>query len=359
MEHYRRRTRKEFFKELAHDPDRKSIFRMAYEFLYLFLTYRELPKHYFSRYLFKKEVKNIVDFLPNNLLNDKIPLMLNDVNVKEVLDNKLYFDMYFRQFDISLPKILMFNHKKMFVLDNRSIEVNNIDEFKDLLHQIFKKNPSYRSIFIKKTYASSSGDMVYKLLLDQLNNDPVITGELYTEVLNSEFIFQETVLQHPDLDVLNPSCLNTIRIDTLIDNTGEINVLSGLIRMSTNNLHVDNVNAGGCYVGIDSMTGRLKKTGYPSIKNGGVTLLTEHPVTKTVFENFQVPYYPMVEELVKKAGRYMPGLRIIGWDVGIGASGPVLIEGNSNYEISGTDLAYGGYLNNPVFRRALHEINFL
>jgi hypothetical protein len=55
----------------------------------------------------------------------------------------------------------------------------------------------------------------------------------------------------------------------------------------------------------------------------------------------------------------MPGLRLIGWDVAIGESGPVLIEGNSNYEISGSDFLNGGYLANTTFRKVLHEINYL
>ena len=54
----------------------------------------------------------------------------------------------------------------------------------------------------------------------------------------------------------------------------------------------------------------------------------------------------------------MPSLRLIGWDVGIGTSGPVLIEGNSDYDITGSDLMYGGYRSNPVFKRVLKEINF-
>lgn len=359
MTNHIRRTKKEFFIDLIKDPERKSLFRMGFEFFYLFLVYREIPKHYFSRYLFKKGITNIRNYLPNNLLNDKIPTSINDKNVKEVLDNKLYFDMFFRQFNIALPKILMYNHRKMFVFGNKCIEVNNISDFTRLLEEIFRKNPSYRSIFIKKTYSSSSGNKIYKLYLCQLETEPQIINDLYAEVINSEFLFQETVLQHPDLNILNPSCLNTIRIDTLIDSDGEINVISALIRMSTNNLHVDNVNAGGCYVGIFNETGRLKKIGYPSIKNGGVKILTEHPKTKTVFENFFIPFYPQVKDLVIRAAGYMPGLRIIGWDVGISESGPVLIEGNSNYEISGSDLAYEGYLTSPVFRKVLHEINFL
>lgn len=55
----------------------------------------------------------------------------------------------------------------------------------------------------------------------------------------------------------------------------------------------------------------------------------------------------------------MPNLRLVGWDVGIGESEPVLIEGNSDYGINSNDMAYGGYLTNPVFRKVLKEIGFL
>jgi hypothetical protein len=352
-------TKIDFFIELRNDPDRKPMLQMIYELFYLMMNQKVIPKHYFSRYLFKKGITNLKDYLPNKLLNDKIPLLLNDKNAKEVLDNKLYFDMFYRQFDLALPKILMYNHKQTFVYGNRWIEIRNIEEFTLLLEEIFRQNPSYTSIFIKKTYSSSSGNKIFKLYLDQLRREPETLEKLFEEILKSEFLFQETVLQHPDLNKLNPSCLNTIRIDTFNDSCGKINVVSALIRMSTNNLYVDNVNAGGCYVGIVPETGRLKKLAYPSIKNGGVKVLTEHPITKTVYENFVIPYFPQIQELVIKAASYMPGLRLIGWDVGVGKSGPVLIEGNSNYEVSGSDLAYGGYLTNPVFRKVLHEINYM
>jgi len=53
----------------------------------------------------------------------------------------------------------------------------------------------------------------------------------------------------------------------------------------------------------------------------------------------------------------MPGLRLIGWDIGISESGPVLIEGNSGYAIEGNDMAAEGYLSNPIFRKAWKELN--
>ena len=351
-------SRVDLFTEIYKDPDRKPILKIFYEFFYLLMIYREIPKHYFSRYLFKKGVTNIRDYLPNKFLGEKVTPFFNDKKFKEVLDNKLYFDLFYRQFNISLPKILMYNHKKMFVLGDRNIRVDSVGDFRSLLEEIFTLNPSPGSIFIKKTYSSSSGQTIYKLYPDQLGNDPEILNEIYEEVIRSEFLFQETIKQHPEINKLNSASVNTIRIDTFINSDGKIDIVSAHIRMSTNNSYVDNISAGGCFVGIGLQTGRLKKTGYSSIKFVGSKVFKEHPVTKYVFDNLNIPFFKEVEELVIKAAGLMSDLRLVGWDVAIGESGPILVEGNSDYEIRGNDFAYGGYLANPVFRKVLQEIHY-
>jgi len=81
-------------------------------------------------------------------------------------------------------------------------------------------------------------------------------------------------------------------------------------------------------------------------------------LTNTVFDAFTIPDFYKVKELVIKAASFMPGLRLIGWDVGLGINGPVLIEGNSDYNIHGSDKMYGGLRANPVFRKALEEIGY-
>jgi hypothetical protein len=175
----------------------------------------------------------------------------------------------------------------------------------------------------------------------------------------SGFLFQETIKQHPDLNRINPSSLNTIRFDTFTNIDGEIEIISGYLRMSIKNLHVDNISSGGCQVGIQLLEGKLKKIGYTPILLYGVKVLTEHPVTKTTFENTSIPFFSQAKELVLEAARYIPGLRLVGWDVAIGESGPVLIEGNSDYGISSNDLSDGGYMANPTFKKVLKEIDFL
>jgi hypothetical protein len=344
--------------EFLKDPERKSLLRITAEVLYLSFVFRGFAHHYFSRYMFKKGVTNIRDYYPDNFLNFTVKPRFNNREVIDVLENKLYFNFFYSQFNVSLPKILMYNHKKMFVADNKCIEVNTIQHFRKLLEDIFRQNPTYDSIFIKKTYWSFGGDKVHKLFRNQLSNNAEVINVLYTDVLRSGFLFQETVRQHPDLDKLNPSCLNTIRIDTFIDKDGNIDVLSGYIRMSLINSHLDNITSGGCQVNIDLETGRLNKYGYFTIRSNGIKVATVHPVTDTLFENFQIPYIPEVKEFVKRVASYMPELRLIGWDVAIGESGPVLIEGNSNYDMQGNDLAYGGYRSNAVFRKVLEELKY-
>ena len=129
--------------------------------------------------------------------------------------------------------------------------------------------------------------------------------------------------------------------------------------MSICDSHIDNISSGGCQVGIDLQTGKLKKYGYSLIQTVGVEVMTEHPITGTVFEDFSLPYFSQIKELAIKTARLMPGLRLIGWDVAIGESGPILIEGNSDYDLSGNDLADEGYMANNVFRKVLKEISYL
>ena len=123
---------------------------------------------------------------------------------------------------------------------------------------------------IKKTYSSSIGKNIYKLFLKQIQKILKRIKKLYSEVIKSGFLFQETVKQHPDLNKLNPSSLNTIRIDTFINSDSKIDIISAYIRMSTNESHVDNIISGGCMVGINLQTGSFKKYGYSMIKPMGV-----------------------------------------------------------------------------------------
>jgi hypothetical protein len=359
MINYKQKPTLKIFIEILNDPDRKSLPRIIYELFDLLFFYREVPSHYFSRYLFKKWNTNTRNYLPNKLLGERVSPFFYDRSVKEVLDNKLFFAFFYGQFLTSLPKLLMYNHRRMFVINDNSVIINTVDEFSDLLEELFKNNPDIESVIIKKTRASSGGSNIFKLSPGEIKGNPEMISKIYSETICSGYLFQKTVKQHPDLNRLNPSSLNTIRIDSFIDSDGNINLISAHIRMSINNLHVDNISSGGCSVGIDFQTGKLKKIAYSDLRKVGTEVFIEHPITKTVFEGFTIPYFEEVKALALKTASFIPGLRLVGWDIAIGESGPVLIEGNFDYEIRGNDFADGGYLDNAAFRKVLKEVKYL
>lgn len=356
MDRTLKRSKVSLLMEVMHDPHRKPVWLILKELLKLLIIHKEIPGHYFSGYLFKSTVDCPENFIPIRRARKIVP-GLNDRKLKEVLDNKLYFNLFYGQFGIDIPEVVMFNHGSLFGRGSESFEVRTKDEFSQRLRELFHQFPSPGSVIIKKIYASSKGSDIYKLKAEEIDIEPDKVSMIFQRIRSSEFLFQKTIIQHHILNLLNPSSVNTLRIDTLLDAHGRAQVLSGYLRMSLGNHFVDNIGSGGCMVSVDLDTGRLNRYARSDFNYYGVELLTEHPVTGTIFDGFQLPFIEEVKDLVSRAAELMPGLRIVGWDVAISETGPIIVEGNSDYGIRGNDLAYGGYLAHPVLKEVLKEAN--
>ena len=171
-------------------------------------------------------------------------------------------------------------------------------------------------------------------------NVSISVDEIKRAAKGGRMLLQEVVEQHEDVSKLNPYCINTIRIITIRSNSGDISVFAASIRLGTvKDSFVDNRAVGGAAVGIDEF-GKLKKYGFQHAKYG--TKISSHPVTGVVFEGYQLPYWKEVEALVKQAHRAVINIQSIGWDVALTPNGPVLIEGNDNWEIANPQDAHGG-----------------
>ncbi|WP_376696607.1 sugar-transfer associated ATP-grasp domain-containing protein [Wenzhouxiangella sp. EGI_FJ10305] len=136
------------------------------------------------------------------------------------------------------------------------------------------------------------------------------------------------VEQHPDLQALSPSGVNTVRIFTLIDRQGEYHLLGCRLRISVDS-PVDNLAAGNLAAPIDDISGIVTGPGLYS----DITRKPEvvHPVTGTPINGFRVPHWQETLDLVEKASRKYPENRSVGWDVVITPDGPGLIEGNHDW----------------------------
>lgn len=187
------------------------------------------------------------------------------------------------------------------------------------------------SVFVKVT-DSCGGEGVEKKEITADTN----AGELYRELIEkNQTLVEERLVQRSEMDKLSPSSINTIRITSVLSK-GEAHIMYALVRMSNGESEVDNISSGGMYCPVDG-NGVIFA---PAFCDKTGLCYKEHPLTKTKFEGFVIPFYKQAEELVKKAALEVPQIRYVGWDVAICQKGPVLIEGNT---IPGYDMCQNHY----------------
>lgn len=126
---------------------------------------------------------------------------------------------------------------------------------------------------------------------------------------------------------LNPTSVNTIRVITVLQDD-RVHVIGTILRMGVGSV-VDNLSAGGIAAAVDPKSGHVTAPAVSIMPNENK--YERHPVTKTEIIGFQIPEWSDVISLVETAATRVPSVRTVGWDVAIARTGPVLIEGNDNW----------------------------
>jgi hypothetical protein len=230
-------------------------------------------------------------------------LSMNPKGSRELLENKVQFLAHYRLFV-----------KRMF------------------LHVSYSESDI---LFLDEMLLNPSGKLVLKGSKGQVGAEvEVVASERFTpqKLLsymkqNNYDLAEEFVRQHPALDDLSPSGLNTIRIITQLDNDKVI-FLAARLRISVNS-PVDNMAAGNIAAPVDLKTGTVTGPGvFSDITRDSVRI---HPVTGKEIEGFRIPHWEKVLELVGTAARDASGNKSVGWDIAVTVEGAELIEGNHNW----------------------------
>lgn len=170
----------------------------------------------------------------------------------------------------------------------------------------------------------------YELSASQIL-DSISSSSLY-----SKFLFSERLHGHPELEFLsNTPYLQTVRMVTLVDEKQQSDVYLAYLRVIAGDRPVDNINKGayGNLISpVDLQSGRLSAGVQIAPDRLGYVILNRHPRTGKVFEDYSIPMWKDVCDLVRRAAVLFLPLRTIGWDVGITPDSPVLVEGNSYYD---------------------------
>lgn len=139
-----------------------------------------------------------------------------------------------------------------------------------------------------------------------------------------KFIVEECIENNENLKSIAPGSLNTIRIVTLIDKTGKLNILACVLRMGNGKSFTDNYHDGGLACAIDADRGELRGNAH-GMNNKEYT---HHPFSTIKFDGFKIEKFEQCLSLVKDLSKVVPEARYVGWDLAITPTGIDVIEGN-------------------------------
>lgn len=173
--------------------------------------------------------------------------------------------------------------------------------------------------FMAKPYDGLGGQGVEKVTSADITDRKAY----YDHCVEGRIFLEQLVRQHPDMNVLCPASVNTMRIMTFNDH-GKPEILWMGLRVGNGVNAVDNFHAKGMGVAIDMKTGKLQGNAIDKDCN----VFQVHPTTGVAFDGFRIPDFQEAVELVLKGALESDKILVIGWDVALSENGPVVIEAN-------------------------------
>jgi hypothetical protein len=162
-------------------------------------------------------------------------------------------------------------------------------------------------------------------------------------VVDERSVVQRRLRQHQSLELFG-SALPTIRVVTFLTTEGNVLVLGAYIRFGIGSSYVDNICSGGIYVSVDLQTGFLTGEGYDLKRNR----YSHHPDNNIAFAGLEIPYWKESVHLAKTVQEGTGFYRLLGLDIGVTETGPVLVEINPSHDNNGLESACGPILKNKM-----------
>lgn len=226
-----------------------------------------------------------------------------------------------------------YNKKEDWYKLDDKVEFNNLfkeflgREFLDLRNVSFKEFKEFimnKDKIVVKPLNSCGGKGIEVIKIDKikLKNEYNIL-KIYNGIMKKEqFLVEEYIVQHNDLNKLYSGSVNSLRVFTFLDDNNNVQILNVILKIG-NNGSVDNFSAGGMYTFVNDEGA----TYVPAIDEKG-NVFSEHPISKVKIVGFKIPNYDMIKPYMDKVAKLVPTIRYVGWDLVVTNDGLVLIEGN-------------------------------
>jgi hypothetical protein len=221
---------------------------------------------------------------------------------------------------------------------------------------VARLHASRHDAFFVKPMASGQGRGAFRM---DLAGDAVADGDdkyegdafldrLFADRPHKNYVVQPFIRQHALLDEINSASVNTVRIDTFVDDRDDVRLSTAVLRMSDGTQVMDNFSTGGFIVDVDVASGRLGTDARTKPTTGRV--VRAHPTSGFVFADTVLPHWDELIDAVLHGARALRPLGCIGWDVAIGPGGPVVVEANHTYDGSTQQEGARGLRDSPIGR---------
>jgi hypothetical protein len=161
------------------------------------------------------------------------------------------------------------------------------------------------------------------------------------------YLFQPFTTPHPALAAFCGEKLPTFRLVTMAGD-GEPMLFRACMKIPAGANMADNYWRSGNMLGrIDLSNGHLVK----AVSGTGLDLVehTHHPDTQAAIVGFEIPRWDAMKKTVIEAARLMRHVPLIGWDVSVMATGPVIVEMNETPDFFLNQLADARGVLDPAF----------
>ena len=227
----------------------------------------------------------------------------NDCYYNDILLNKQKTLKYFSEYI-----------KRKWIYPKESTEIEFIS---------FVKN---HPVLIVKPIDGMCGEGIFRK--DYTNVSDYLIASDYKEYVEKNLLVEECIAAHNDLNLNNKS-LNTFRIFTMIDSSGEPHVLKAKFRAGVGDSVVDAAD-GSIHYPISIKYGIIEGPGVTLEGLQKDELYYMHSGSEKILVGLKIPYWEEVKLMLIDAAKKIPQVRLVGWDVAITNNGPEIIEANHN-----------------------------
>lgn len=229
--------------------------------------------------------------------------------------------------------IKKYNNKEYFNKFSNKVEFNKIfnkylgRSYIDLSTCSFKEFKEFildKDKIIVKPISECGGKGIEVIEIDKnkLKNEYNVL-KIYNKIVkNNQMLVEEYINQNSRLANIYSKSVNSLRILTFIDDTGNVRIMNSILKIG-NNGNVDNFSSGGMYTFVNN-EGIVY---VPAIDEKG-NIYSKHPITKENILGFHIPNYELVLPFVTELALVVPEVRYVGWDIVITEDGILVIEGN-------------------------------